>query len=355
MNPHLISFLVIFYNQQDYVENALNHILNIQIPKGFEREILIGDDGSTDNTQKIIQNYLKKYKEMQLFIMPRNKTTDPSKRSGENRLNLLKHAKGIYFCISDGDDYYSNNQWILKAISILNNDLNLSIAAFQHEIINENNEKNPSTTLNLKNGKHNIVEYIQTQTYTHAAACLFRTPNLKQLDFLIQMNSFVDTHIVLSFLTFGDIYITQEIVYSYKANGGIWLSYNEAEQHLRIALSFCFLSYYFPQYQKAFKKTHFHSLVFLFENRQHFWELLKIKEEKSIYYKEQFKQPINLLLNQILNFDSLNYKDKKTIQNFFKGLLFLKIKKKIKNSIDLKNYYLNGVKYKIKKIIHNKF
>ena len=50
-----VSFLVTYYNQQDYVEESMNSILNIK--KEFDWEILVGDDGSTDGTlEKICKN-----------------------------------------------------------------------------------------------------------------------------------------------------------------------------------------------------------------------------------------------------------------------------------------------------------
>ena len=52
-----VSFLVTYYNQQDYVEESMNSILNIK--KEFDWEILVGDDGSTDGTLEKIEEFVK--------------------------------------------------------------------------------------------------------------------------------------------------------------------------------------------------------------------------------------------------------------------------------------------------------
>lgn len=56
-----VSFLVTFYNQESFVEKALDSILAIN--KSCDWEILIGDDGSTDNTVELIKKYIGKYPE----------------------------------------------------------------------------------------------------------------------------------------------------------------------------------------------------------------------------------------------------------------------------------------------------
>ena len=53
-----ISVLIITYNQQDFIERALNSIL---IQKEYIYEIIISDDCSTDNNWKTINSYVNKY------------------------------------------------------------------------------------------------------------------------------------------------------------------------------------------------------------------------------------------------------------------------------------------------------
>ena len=53
----LITFAVPSYNSQDYLDKCVNSLL----AGGDEVEIIIVDDGSTDNTGKIADDYQNKY------------------------------------------------------------------------------------------------------------------------------------------------------------------------------------------------------------------------------------------------------------------------------------------------------
>ena len=60
-DPYL-SVVVITYNHEKYIKKCLDSILEQNID--FPIEIIISDDCSTDNTQRIIKNYHKRYPEI---------------------------------------------------------------------------------------------------------------------------------------------------------------------------------------------------------------------------------------------------------------------------------------------------
>ncbi len=100
-----VSILITNFNKEKYIEKALSTSLN-QTYKNFE--VLVYDDGSTDNSINII----KKYKKITL-IKNKNKI---KKSSPQNQifgiLALLKRSKGKYIFFLDGDDYFKKNKII---------------------------------------------------------------------------------------------------------------------------------------------------------------------------------------------------------------------------------------------------
>ena len=54
-----VSVLVTFYNQEKYVDLALNSIVNQKTDFGIK--VLIGDDGSTDKTRDIVVKWIDRY------------------------------------------------------------------------------------------------------------------------------------------------------------------------------------------------------------------------------------------------------------------------------------------------------
>ena len=47
---NLVSIIIPVYNEENYIENCLNSVLQFKKPNGIDFEIIIGDGYSTDNT-----------------------------------------------------------------------------------------------------------------------------------------------------------------------------------------------------------------------------------------------------------------------------------------------------------------
>ena len=92
-----ISFLVPAYNEEDSLEGTIKNLLKIEYPKN-KFEIIIINDGSKDNTQKIGLILSKKYKAVRLL---------DKKNSGKaDSLNqAIKIAKGELIAVVDADSY----------------------------------------------------------------------------------------------------------------------------------------------------------------------------------------------------------------------------------------------------------
>lgn len=110
----LLSIIVISHNQRDLLKRCVDSILEQSIP--FEYEILISDDASSDGSYEMAEQYAKQYRQIKVYSCntddynPSNKTF----RSGINRCNALKHAKGKYLAHIDGDDFLLNQSHIYQ-------------------------------------------------------------------------------------------------------------------------------------------------------------------------------------------------------------------------------------------------
>lgn len=89
----LISIILPVYNSQKYIKKCINSILK-QTYTNFE--LIIINDGSTDNTENII----KQYKDKRIKIIK-----EKNKGTGYARNNGLKTCNGKYICFIDSDDY----------------------------------------------------------------------------------------------------------------------------------------------------------------------------------------------------------------------------------------------------------
>ncbi|MFZ4834689.1 glycosyltransferase family 2 protein [Rouxiella sp. Mn2063] len=98
-SPYLISFIVPFYNNEDYIVAALSSLLNQVTP---DVEIVIIDDGSTDSSGTLVKEYLATLNLPQVtFISQKNGGVAHARNVG------LAHVTGRYTAFLDGDDLLS--------------------------------------------------------------------------------------------------------------------------------------------------------------------------------------------------------------------------------------------------------
>ncbi len=101
---YCISIIIPMFNGERYIRKCLNSILS-QSLRQFE--VIIIDDGSTDNSFEIVKQYSKNDKRVRVFSQ---------KNSGPlcARVKGLKEIKGDYFTFCDVDDYYSSKYSLEK-------------------------------------------------------------------------------------------------------------------------------------------------------------------------------------------------------------------------------------------------
>lgn len=232
-----ISFLVTYYNQAQYVEQSLNSILEINKPCDWE--ILVGDDGSSDNTVDIVKKYIEKHPDnIRLHVMPREagKKYAPIKRASENRINLLEHAKGDIFCTLDGDDRYIDKDFVVQAVELFEKNSNISVVSFAYaDYVNEVPRKTHRLPERAGYAPVDKQAYMRSY-YIHAGACVHRLicasiPQIKSIGY------YDDNDIVLNSLKYGEMYYIDKTIYAYRQTGdGIFTSMSYVEQAMLNAL-----------------------------------------------------------------------------------------------------------------------
>lgn len=91
----VLSVAIPCYNSEAYMKRAIDSLL----PGGEDIEIIIVNDGSTDGTRKIAEEYEKKYPAIIRVVNQENGGHGEAVNAG------LRHAKGLYFKVVDSDDW----------------------------------------------------------------------------------------------------------------------------------------------------------------------------------------------------------------------------------------------------------
>ncbi|MDR1562528.1 MAG: glycosyltransferase [Dysgonamonadaceae bacterium] len=109
-----ISIILISYNQQQYIRDCLDGLIFQDLP--FEYEIVVADDCSTDDTLKIIEEYLNRAK-MNYRILP----TSQNLGMHRNYKRAYTACRGEYIAILEGDDYWTAPDRLAKHVNFLDN------------------------------------------------------------------------------------------------------------------------------------------------------------------------------------------------------------------------------------------
>ncbi len=123
MKDLVLSIIIPLYNNAAYIRKCIDSIDNQELlPESYE--ILIVNDGSTDNSYDIVKVYAESRTDITLL-------SQPNQGPGIARNLGMSVAKGKYILFIDADDYLSDN--VLKNIieTAENNDLDLLLYKYQ--------------------------------------------------------------------------------------------------------------------------------------------------------------------------------------------------------------------------------
>ena len=91
-----VSVIVPVYNVEQYIEKCLENLVNQTLD---DIEIIVVNDGSTDNSETIINKYLQKYSNKIKYLTKTNGGLSDARNYG------MKYATGEYIAFLDSDDY----------------------------------------------------------------------------------------------------------------------------------------------------------------------------------------------------------------------------------------------------------
>lgn len=202
MKKTLVSVVVPVYNTEKYIEKCLNSLVNQTLK---DIEILVIDDGSTDNSKKIIESF-RKYKQVKVFYNGENKGVAYSKSLGVN------NSCGKYIGFVDSDDYIPNDYYE-KMVKVLE-DNNGSLALCDVLLLYENSSE--KKLIKCYNGNKVTKESI-VNTGLAAACCnkLFRADIIKKYQFPIGKNNEDLAITIPSVLDSDKIFYIEDIQYYY--------------------------------------------------------------------------------------------------------------------------------------------
>ena len=223
MSQPLLSVCITTYNHADYIRQALDSVLMQQTD--FEFEILLGEDGSSDGTREICQQYADKFKDkIKLFLHDRKNVIYINGRpTGRfNFIHNLKQAKGKYIALLDGDDYWTDPLKLQKQVDFLEKNPTFSVSF--HKTQKEVNGVVKTDYLNEHTKQITGFKDISEGNFIRTLSVVYRNPF--EVPEILKTAAVADYLLHMMNASRGNMYYHNEVMGVYRIHaGGIWSSY----------------------------------------------------------------------------------------------------------------------------------
>lgn len=229
MNPKCISsneaitlsVIIICHNQKDVLKRCIDSVL--QQKTSFSTEIIVSDDNSTDGTREMLLN---DYRDVVISTFCNSDDCSPSftlERSGYNRLNGLKLARGKYLIHTDGDDFFTSTDLFQEMVDTLEDHPECNLCCQNYCVVDSENVDVPHDPKN----KHHLLfqnHIIPVQmffgnvsTIVNACYCMRRGDNFNAHN--LWGGTYDDKYITARYIGNGDIAILNRCDFVYVQYG----------------------------------------------------------------------------------------------------------------------------------------
>ena len=97
-----LSILIPAYNEEKTIQRILEKVRDVELVGNFSKQLVIVDDCSTDNTEKIIQEYVARFPDSDISYFKH----DVNRGKGAALHTGIENATGDYIVIQDADLEY---------------------------------------------------------------------------------------------------------------------------------------------------------------------------------------------------------------------------------------------------------
>ena len=357
MNEDLISVIVPCYNVEKYVSMCIESLINQTYSN---LEIILVDDCGTDNTAKILREYVKKDKRIKLIKNEKNSGLSFSRNVG------LKEANGNYIGFIDSDDYVSLDFYEKLMQSIKKNHSQVAICDMKI-VYEETNEEQLSKC--YTGNKFSLINVINNGLAASACNKLFKKEIISKYEFEVGKVNEDIAVVIPALVNSKKISYAKDVYYYYIQRGGSIQNsgfsdkrfdifygvdttldringsknYEEIKESLIYNQIIVLLIYLIPKIKKFNRRKYvlkrYNELATKYSIRRnhYFWNFLESSGMKHrLYYKLLFK----LTCNKLYFFANVLI----GLYNFlYKILTYKKFKKTvIENDIDLESVIKNA-------------
>lgn len=189
----LVTFLVPCYNSQDYMQKCIDSILDTR----WEIECIIIDDGSTDDTGRIADQYERENPRRVRVVH------QPNGGHGAGIMAGIERAEGVFFKVVDSDDWLDKDgleEYLTRLEELVEEDVQLIVNDYEYDY----NGCGKNTVISY----HNAFASNQIQTwkemgnfsvnqYLTIHSCTYRTSVLRECGMDLPRHTFYEDNLYI--------------------------------------------------------------------------------------------------------------------------------------------------------------
>lgn len=103
MSTATLSILIPLYNEEEFIVELLNRVLAAPLPEGLDREIVIVDDSSKDDSVELVEAFIAAHPETRMKLLRQI----PNRGKGAAIRKALEASTGEYAVVQDADLEYN--------------------------------------------------------------------------------------------------------------------------------------------------------------------------------------------------------------------------------------------------------
>ena len=320
-----ISVIIPVYNVYKYIAKCLDSLVNQTLD---DIEIIVVNDGSPDDSQVVIDEYVKKYPDKVKSYIKENGGQGSARNFG------YKKASGEYIGFIDSDDYIDREMY--KELYNAAKEKDADIAMCANTIVYENNNNQKIEYLFLKTGNDKV-----NALFNNAGVCnkIYKRDLLKDLSFRSKVWYEDIDYVIKAIIKSKKVAFVNQGYYYYLLREGSTMNNSNMKRNLEIIDAFDSLIKYLKD--NKYYDEYVEEITYLAIFHIYISAIVRIiKMEKS---SEQL-----MIINKLRDYMNKNFSDYR--QNKYLYLLD-RNKKLIYNLIEHKKYGLVKLIFKIKNIL----
>lgn len=166
-----VSTIIPIYNVENYLAETIESIIVQDIGFLGNCEIILINDSSPDNSEKICLDYVRRYPNNIRYIKQKNAGVSKARNNG------LNHATGEFVHFLDSDDVVSKNAYS-KALALLEENKTIDLAAFRVEFFDGKLGEHP-LNYKFKSGTRIVDLNVEPSAIVlHVSSCVMRRKSI---------------------------------------------------------------------------------------------------------------------------------------------------------------------------------